>query len=286
MDHVILTRFNLPSAGAESVVRAKHGWLTERIELFESYCLPSVLSQTETRFTWLVYFDPDSPEWLKERVASHSGHYVPVFRTSVSRDELLSDIADLFPLRGEELLTSNLDNDDGLAVDFVERLHARPRPEAATAYYLANGLIKSPSGLFGHHDRHNAFASVRSAWDQPVTCWADWHNRLAQHMPVVDIGGAPGWLQVVHGGNVSNRTRGRLVSPAPYRALFGTSLDDVPEPDGRALRRDRFVGQPLRIVRDRGRHLAKNAVQKVFGPAGFERAKRLLAGRGRVKVPS
>jgi hypothetical protein len=286
MDHVILTRFNLPSAGAESVVRAKHGWLTERIELFETYCLPSVLAQTETRFTWLIYFDPESPAWLKDRIAAHAGHYVPVFRTQVGREELLADLSGLFDVKGDELLTSNLDNDDGLAVDFVERLQSRPRPATSTAYYLSNGLIKSPDGLFHHHDRHNAFASVRSDWASPVTCWADWHNRLSRHVPVVEVGGPPGWLQVVHGGNVSNRTRGRLVSPKPYGALFGASLDDVREPGGRTLLRDRFVGHPLRIARDRARYLAKTAALKLLGPEGFERTKRRLAARGRVRVPS
>ena len=32
-------------------------------------------------------------------------------------------------------------------------------------------------------------------------------------MPVVQLDGPPAWLQVVHGSNVSNRVRGRIVSP-------------------------------------------------------------------------
>ncbi len=42
VDHVFLTRFNLPSAGFESMVRAKQGWLQNRVELFERFCLPSL----------------------------------------------------------------------------------------------------------------------------------------------------------------------------------------------------------------------------------------------------
>jgi len=40
-DHVLLTRFNLPSKGFEGMITAKEGWLTDRIALFEFYCLPS-----------------------------------------------------------------------------------------------------------------------------------------------------------------------------------------------------------------------------------------------------
>ena len=64
VDHVLLTRFNLPSAGAESIVRAKDGWLRARIELFRRFCLPSVLRQTRQDFKWIIYLDPQSPDWL------------------------------------------------------------------------------------------------------------------------------------------------------------------------------------------------------------------------------
>ncbi|GAA1356189.1 glycosyltransferase [Saccharothrix algeriensis] len=285
MDHVILTRFNLPSVGAESIVRAREGWLTERVGLFERYCLPSVRAQTSPDFRWLIYFDPESPEWLKDRIREHGDAYTPVFREQVSRAELVEDIAKLFPTRGDGLITTNLDNDDGLAADFVARLQAVPPTGRRTALYLANGLVKSPGGLFAHHDRDNAFASLREGWDAPVTCWVDWHNRLHRHAEVVSLGGAPGWLQVVHGRNVSNRTRGRLVSPAPHRPLFGAALDDVPEPDARVLVRDRFVGRPLRAARDGARQVAKTTAMRVLGPAGFEKAKKVIAARGRVKSP-
>ncbi|MBW4716986.1 glycosyltransferase [Saccharothrix obliqua] len=281
MDHVILTRFNLPSVGAESVVRAREGWLTERVGLFERYCLPSVRAQTSANYRWIIYFDPESPQWLKDRIASHGDAYTPVFREQVSRDELLEDIGKLFPVKGDGLITSNLDNDDALAADFVARLQADRPTGGRTALYLANGLVKSPTGVYAHHDKDNAFASMREPWDDPVTCWADWHNRLHRHGRWVSLGGAPGWLQVVHGGNVSNRTRGRLVSPAPYRALFGDALDDVAEPDRRVLARDRYVGHPKRVARDGARYLAKTAALRVLGADGFERAKRIIAARGR-----
>ncbi|MEU5696800.1 glycosyltransferase [Actinosynnema sp. NPDC020468] len=286
MDHVILTRFNLPSVGAESIVRAREGWLTERVGLFERYCLPSVAAQTTDNFRWIIYFDPESPEWLKHRIKSHGDAYKPIFRTQVGKEDLASDIGELFPVKGEELLTTNLDNDDGVAANFVARLQGVPSTGRRTALYLANGLVKSPAGLFAHHDKHNAFASIREGWDAPITCWADWHNRLDRHAEVVSVGGAPGWLQVVHGGNVSNRTRGRLVSPAPYRPLFGDSLDDVAEPGGPVLARDRFVGHPLRVARDSARYLAKTAAMRVLGPDGFEKAKQVIAARGRVRTPS
>jgi putative rhamnosyltransferase len=94
VDHVLLTRFNLPSAGHESLVRARENWLRDRVALFDRYCLPSVRAQSCPDFSWLIYFDPESPGWLRDWVRSHEGRgsFSPVFRESVSREQLLADI--------------------------------------------------------------------------------------------------------------------------------------------------------------------------------------------------
>jgi hypothetical protein len=279
VDHVILTRFNLPSPGRERSIRDRPGWLESRVELFQRYCLPSVAAQANAPASWIIYFDPASPAWLKERVDAHrrAGHYVPLYREQVSRDELLDDIRRVVGDPADELLTTNLDNDDALASDFCERLQAAHRPAGATAYYVVDGLIRSPEGLYLQRDPHNAFPSVRAPWDQAITCWSEWHTHLRRSMPVVEIGGRPGWLQVVHGRNVSNRTRGRLVSPAPYLSLFPGLLDDVAMPTPSAVWRDRLAGRPGRAVRDGAVRLVKPLLIRVLGRSGPDRIRQATA---------
>jgi len=280
IDHVILTRFNLPTPGVESLVRAREGWLRNRVLLFESYCVPSVLAQTEQNFRWIIYFDPESPDWLKEQIRSHdeAGTFTPIFRTSVSHDELMADLRSITGAAGDELITTNLDNDDGLSTDFVSRLQAAAVPGPRAAIYLSRGLIKSPDGLFLRTDRHNAFCSVRETWDDPQTCWVDWHDLLPRHMPVLELAGAPGWLQVVHGGNVSNRVRGALVSPTGYYFGFPDLLDDVRVPTRTELLRDKLISQPARSLRETARLVVKRGARAVFGKDGLDRLKSFLAG--------
>ena len=275
MDHAILTRFNFPSQGVEGFVRARPNWLKERMQLFHRYCLPSVLAQTCRDFRWLIYFDTESPAWLRQRVEDDAaaGHYVPVFRREVRQKELLSDIASVFPTMSGELLTSNLDNDDALASDFVERLHGQRRIGRATAYVFGNGLVKNGASVYQRYDRLNAFPSVLSGWDDPVTAWADWHTHLDDYMPVIDLGGSPAWLQVVHGGNVSNKTRGVLASPIQYRQRFDGLLDDVLVPDRAALLIDHLVLAPFRSTRDMARTAGKRIVVGLSGREGLDRTK-------------
>lgn len=279
VDHVVLTRFNLPSAGVERSIREQEGWLTNRWELFERYCVPSVLSQTNQNFTWIIYFDPQSPPWLIDRAQDYanSGLFRPVYRASVSRDELLGDIRGVTAAGGHSLATTNLDNDDALAVDFVARIQRVPRQPERTAVFLANGLIKSPSGLYQRVDRDNAFCTVVEPWAAPTTCWSDWHMLLRRSMPVIEEQGAPGWLQVVHGENVSNHVRGRLTSPHPWTDLFPGALADVPAPGFAAIATDRLVRGPARAMRDLARGSLKRLALAVLGKDGLDRVKVMLS---------
>ena len=282
-DHVILTRFNLPSVGVESLIRAHDGWLRARVELFEHYCLPSVRAQSDLDFSWIIYFDPESPAWLMEWIDTQrdEGIFHPVFRASVSTPQLLSDIGELIGTPRSWLMTTNLDNDDAIALDFVARLHAIAPPTERTAVYLSNGLIASQDDLYLRTDRHNAFCSVIEPWDRPVTCWADWHNRLSLQMSARSIGGPPAWLQVIHGSNVSNRVRGRLVSPAAYRGLFGNLLAEAPAPGRSKIARDRIVTGPARFTRETVRATAKWGAVRLFGTSGLDRIKLRLAHASR-----
>ena len=280
LDHVLITRFNLPSAGVEGQVRHREGWLDERVDLFETYCLPSVRAQTNQNFRWLVYLDPASPDWLVQRLTPHvrDGVFEPVYRAEVTPALILDDIRATLPVTAEQLLTTNLDNDDGLARDFVDRLQRVAPGNPRTAVYLETGLVLGPAGLFRRRDRRNAFCSVRESWTDPVTCWADWHTLLPRRMPAVTVSGPPAWLQVVHGGNVSNRIRGRLVASHAYEARFPVLPAGLAQPTRPDLWSDRLLAEPARTLRESARALAKHALLRLVGKRGMDALKARAGG--------
>ncbi len=282
VDHVLLTRFNLPTAGRESQVRAQEDWLRNRVDLFERFCLPSVRAQTSRDFRWIVYFDPESPSWLKERIPqlADDGGFVPIFRAGVDHDELVADLIKVVGTPRKRLVTTNLDNDDGLAVDFAERLQMQVSiPSVRTAIYFSHGLILTGKDLYSRIDRRNAFCSVVESWEEPVTCWADWHNLLGKSMPVREIAGSPAWLQVVHGGNVSNRVHGRMVSSLLHVNNFPVIPPDTGYPSDRELRWENLVVAPARYLGERGRLTVKWLIIMVLGRDGLSRVKEVLSAR-------
>lgn len=275
--HVFLTRYNLPSPGVESLIRAKDGWLRERTELFERYTVPSVRSQSVDDVHWIVYLDTESPQWLLDKMYGwrDEGLLTPILRTSVSVQERADDIRATVGRTSGPVVSSNLDNDDGLSVDFVERLRNAPTKGERNAIYMSNGLITNGSRAFLRHDPDNAFCAVREDLSDLVTCWADWHNRLHLQMPVVQVEGEPGWLQVIHGTNVSNRVRGTMVDPAPYRAGYPGLLEGVEAPTRAEVLRDQYVEGPVRWARDEARGNLRAGLVKVLGKERFDQAKYL-----------
>lgn len=279
VDHVLLTRFNLPSKGFESIVRAKDGWLRNRIQLFETYCLPSVIAQSQKNFHWIIYLDPQSPAWLVQRIGELSvgGRFHPIYREEVDALDLLKDIRDVTGQSAKHLLTTNLDNDDGLSSDFVARVQAIEAPELPSVVFFTAGLVKCNNSLFLRTDRRNAFCSVLSDWNEPTTCWSSWHDQIGKTMPSIRVEGTPGWLQVVHGLNVSNRTRGRLVSPTKFIHAFPGLMLDVQEPDRFMLFHDFIIGRPRRILREACRAALKSVTIALLGRSGIDRVKVVAA---------
>ncbi len=229
--HVILTRFNLATPGRESAIRNQPGWLAGRFELFERYCLPTLAAQKGVSaggFRWIVYFDDGTPEPFRarieacRRVADFHPFFTPIFpgeQWGISARAVLAAEGRAAPW----LLSTRLDNDDGLAVDFVGRVQAAvaAAPPRRAAFNLTNGYVFDGRRAYAHAHPSNAFASLLEPWETARTVSDVQHMDLAAAGPVVQVGGPGGWLQVVHGGNVSNKNprppgaAGRARRPLP-----------------------------------------------------------------------
>lgn len=107
--------------------------MEERLQLFETYCLPSVAGQSCKDFVWFLLLDESTPETYRDRILSYkdicpnirlvsvkSGYgfrFVEVFQGVVS-EYLQNNIGDG---NGKELcLTTYLDNYDCLHREYVQ----------------------------------------------------------------------------------------------------------------------------------------------------------------------
>ena len=263
--HVILTRFNLATPGRESAIRNQPGWLAGRFELFERYCLPTLAAQTVRDFRWIVYFDEETPEPFRarieacRRVADFHPYFTPMFpgeHWPVSVNAVLGQ-----GRRPPWLLSTRLDNDDGLAVDFVARLQAAvsSAPPRQGSFNVTNGYVFDGRRTYALAHPSNAFASLVEPRDAARTVSDVQHMHLAEAGPITQIGGPGGWLQVVHGGNVSNKIRGRRVPPAGLAGRFPAALGlgAADGGSGVGIAAENLLLAPLRDARDRAAGLLR-----------------------------
>lgn len=260
--HVIVTRFNIATQWRDSAIRNDPVWLRERFDLFKEWCLPAIAVQSERAFRWLLLFDHETPApfraELEDLRAVHpfDVHYTGPFDADGWRRSIEEAIAPQAPL----ILTTRLDNDDALEATFVERLHAAVRGAEEglpKAFNFPDGLIRQGDGLWRIRHEHNAVFSLLEHWGGPVTtAYGIAHMELPRRVPIVQVDGPPGWLQVVHGGNVSNKVRGRRAGIDGTARFGGRGLDGVRAPT-LGQRAAEGVLTPLRDARDAGAGLLR-----------------------------
>jgi hypothetical protein len=258
--HIILTRFNVASPGKEAEIRLRPGWLDKRFDLFRRYCLPSVACQSEPAFEWIVVFDRKTPGPGRDEIASLQGafpfraHFTDLFRMADITPELAGESR-----AGDWLLTTRLDSDDILAVDFVERLRERVRVPRRRVINFDKGVILSPTtppALYETEDDSNPFASLLEPMDGRIrTIWGENHLDIFRLGEKENVRGRPAWMQVVHGDNVANEVRGRRVSLRAHADLF-SSLDLRHEAEAErpsVILGENLVQRPARLVRRHAR---------------------------------
>ena len=132
VQHFILTRFNilLWNKDKEGVPVRSREWLEHRFDLFEKYCLPSIIAQSCKDFVWIVLFDSTTPDIYKKKIELYQSdcpQLVPVYVepqngryfAQIFRREVVKRLS------FKRIITSYLDNDDALSVRFIEDLQQR-----------------------------------------------------------------------------------------------------------------------------------------------------------------
>ncbi|MGP1255098.1 MAG: glycosyltransferase [Kiloniellales bacterium] len=251
--HFILTRFNVLKKEQTQSDAPGLDWLTHRFDLFEKFCLPSVLSQSESDFRWLIYFDKETPSQFQARVRSYTDNrIVPRFVPpgGATLDKVTQHIR--FELRNqtEWLLTTRLDNDDAIARDFCSKLRDNIESLEPQALNFPNGVIYANGRVFTHSDHSNAFISALERTSDFKTAWFGYHTEVSKFLPIKQVPTLPMWMQVVHEKNISNVVRGKLLDNAEGLDRFTVHLEPTKPPSKIALVLDHIVSANYRRFRD------------------------------------
>lgn len=219
LQYFILTRFNilLWRQDKEGKKVRTNKWLEHRFSLFEKYCLPSIKNQTCQNFEWIVLFDSMTPEKFKVRIVDYQKicpQLTPVFVepengkyfAEIFRKEIVKR------LEAKRVISTYLDNDDALDIDFVKDLQRRSLSVCdGTFFYYDEGYqyYTEYKYMMQIHYPRNHFVSVVEKGDAATVKGIFGHGR---HYYIDKIKGAkiehiktkPMWCEVVHEKNILN----------------------------------------------------------------------------------
>ena len=227
--HYILTRFNLKlwKTDRNQCSTRSDQWLSKRFELFEKYCLPSILKQSFKDFTWIVLFDEGTPDSYKQRYRKYSDvcpqfspievpsvvgvHFVRVFQNAVLQDL----VAHNMNKTGCVVTTTYLDNDDALSFDFMEQVaqntHVVEQDTFITMHYglqyfeelnIANHVKYKNNHFITLIEMYHGNSRLKTVYGYGS------HGNVYRHSQCAVIGinikKQPSWVEVVHTTNAKN----------------------------------------------------------------------------------
>ena len=219
LEHFILTRFNIQIWSRDKYQQSvrSEGWLEQRFMLFEKFCLPSILGQTNKEFEWIVLFDTETPERFKEKIKDyklicpqflplfvkpeHGKYFCQIFKNEVSKR-----------MTGQYILTTYLDNDDALNKDFIENLHNKANEIDSKAFICySDGFqyFTDSNLLFEIHYPTNHFISLLEKGNRETlkTVYGYGSHAYINKIPglkIVYIPDSPQWCEVIHERNMVN----------------------------------------------------------------------------------
>ncbi|ROU02658.1 glycosyltransferase [Histidinibacterium lentulum] len=255
-----LCRFSYPALAdfqtshADLAARKAALFAPERLDLrlmwFRHILLPAIRAQTDPDFTLLLLLGEDLPEPWRGRLLEAVGEVrqiVPVFRPPMNHRAVCREV--LMEARDQDadwVAEFRLDDDDAVAVDFVERArrdfaaHVRGLAEEHGSALLdyQRGLVveAGPEGLALHPLVARAWAAGLCLIYPPSepTALMDYpHHRVWWRMPCVSRPEVMMFLRGAHGTNDSlvNRREGitlKMGQPAVRRILKSRFAVDLP----------------------------------------------------------
>lgn len=209
-NHIILTRFNL-QYDKDSRIHIDSQWLDERFRLFEAYCLPSIIGQTATNFTWVILCSDQTPDVYKDRLTNYTLsyknidiHFCPFYEDI---NQLYYSIGLHYSVGYSHLLSTRVDNDDMLAFDFVETLQSyiNPLTKEHTIFSFTNGIqwFEEKDIALTSSFKKNHFLSFYEPANHIRTCIGLSHTEVPDNLlETLENDGM--WCEIVHSNNMCN----------------------------------------------------------------------------------
>jgi hypothetical protein len=228
--HFIITQFNLRNfpLSQNNDYNRWIEWTRERIQIFRQYCLPSMLNQSCKSFTWLLFFDQDTPAEFNDFINYLKTYSFISICYAGGVEDFNGGYANEIKVRTAAttpwIITSRIDNDDCLHKDAVKVIQDNFAERHKYLISLASGYILNleDKKLSHYYYPMSPFISLVESTDFELegvfqkghTRWDALRLFITREIRIElfsrkkrksrFILEKPMWIQLIHGKNVSN----------------------------------------------------------------------------------
>ena len=223
MKHFLITRFNLRhdgwTAAKDGQLVLNEDWLSQRFNLFNHYCLPSVKNQSNQNFFWSVFFDTETPQIYKEIIEQISESYSvfqPIYINGYPEllDSLKNFIHHHIGEKDEYIITTRLDNDDLIHKDFIDSIQNLFKPIDKMVIDLRHGYqicVKGPKNEIREYDNSfNPFVSLVESRSYYKTVLSQMHRDWKNANATIVFDKKRLWIELIHQKNKLNEVDNNL----------------------------------------------------------------------------
>lgn len=237
--HYLITRFNVPvknwdkdKAGNRVLDQA---WLDERIGLFTKFCLPTIENQLNQNFTWLIFCDINTPAEYLDNI-QQSVRSIPgaSLRLVSHFDHLMVDLRQLLAEDPSPfLITSRVDNDDGLGPQFIKDVQAHFATEDKLIINFTKGVLYDTTKRIlteiqlSQFNHYGSLIEENKSGYQLMTVMGFPHDRPRNGYKVLNIRSRYAWLKIIHDRNMSSKTNGIPLRNKQIVSIFNLRPNDL-----------------------------------------------------------
>lgn len=226
--HFILTRFCLDLWHEDKTRKAidKEEWIKRRLDLFENYCLPSVMAQSNRNFEWILLVSQIKGvdnDWLKAKLQEYKNRCPQIKVVGVKSEagwkfayafrEIVRKRLQERGAKDEDIcMTTYFDNDDVLGDDYIERvqdLYASLQKNTFISFDYGYQYFTELDVRTRIKYPNNHFMTLVEGVTNVRTCFGYGSHFLLERRGLAKVHHVsnkdwPMWAEVIHEGNVDN----------------------------------------------------------------------------------
>lgn len=224
MPLVLLTRFAIQPDSElglfeedgkfQSGIHRSNSWFEHRLQIFEKFCLPSVLGQTDKNFRWCLFVDSRLAEQKKKRLLNSlagTGELIEV----IPGETLDGCVRRTFGVSGETFDAVRLDSDDMISRDFVSTLkrYSGQGDGVNLLHGVEYDVLKKT--LTHRLIRSNPFLLLASKGDDHIFSYRN-HVEVGQKRQLRNVlTSRPMYCRIIHGRNTAVPRQGGVPVLSP-----------------------------------------------------------------------